>query len=130
MNKRIRRHRKKAGLTQEALGQTIWPEISLVAAKNRIRRVESGEKELTARELQVVFGALGIPLDIENSDMVEYLCVRKKFPELDALVKMLYFGINTDNEIMVTMAWEGFMKLADQKRRIGEHASTVKRKIG
>jgi len=110
MEEKIKKYRKKAGLTQTELGKRIWPDISDHASQNRIRRVEDGKKELTLEEMGQIEEVLQIP-----GNTNDYNIVIKVFPEIEALIKLLAIGVKTENEEFIKMAWHGFETLSHQK---------------
>jgi len=113
MKEKIKKYRKKAGLTQTELGKRIWPDITDHASQNRIRRVEAGKKELTLEEMGQIEEVLQIPGNVND-----YNIVIKIYPEIEALIKLLAIGIKTGNKEFAKMAWDGFETLSHQKHEI------------
>lgn len=121
MESKIKKHRRLQGLTQSQLGQRIWEGIGEQAAQSRIKRIESGKRELTYPELKRAKEILtkGFGQDSERRAFEEYCMVKEQYPEIEAWVKTLRYAILNDRSINVSLtiaAWKGLEIMAKQKQ--------------
>ena len=135
MESKIKKHRRLQGLTQSQLGQRIWEGIGEQAAQSRIKRIESGKRELTYPELKRAKEILtkGFGQDSERRAFEEYCMVKEQYPEIEAWIKLLYHADRPDGEPnyeLAKNAWDGLRIIAKQKIKISNSLHFKQGKVG